>query len=213
MRMIYKVFLLLLMFTSGFQVIYAQYSRSYMEFTPIQNNIIRKFDTLKVGHCYNLDHTTEIGVVFRYWLVDMCVGVFKNNNNRDIVSAFDTVNVSDSTLFHFYHTTNPSDGIIIIWESRYIFDSELRAYMFKNGKVTKMGKIEVDLDNALVPQVQYPVSKILIKTDGQRIEFTFKEHLKFRISQPFAPEDFYYVYKDGGQLIPVLKGKAGRPVW
>jgi hypothetical protein len=85
--------------------------------------------------------------------------------------------------------------------------------MFKNGKVTKMGKIEVDLDNALVPQVQYPVSKILIKTDGQRIEFSFTEHLKFRISQPFAPEDFYYVYKDGGQLIPVLKGKAGRPVW
>ncbi|MEI7499031.1 MAG: hypothetical protein WCK84_01180 [Bacteroidota bacterium] len=213
MRQFIKLFILLLFFAGGCQVIFAQASRSYSAFNPAKNNAIKRFDTLKVGHCYNLDDVTTIGLIFRYYLGDMWVGAFKNNRNREPVAAFDTVNVSDSTHLYFYRTNNTSDGIVVIWESRYIYDSELRAYMFKDGNLKKMGKIDVDLDDALVTRVSYPVSKIRISTDGRKIKFTFKEHLKLRISQPFAPEDFYYIYEGGNQLIPVKKGKIGKPVW
>jgi hypothetical protein len=213
MRILYKMIFLAFLLTTGCQALMAQYSRSYSAFTPVKNNNIRKFDTLRVGHCYNLDNTTAIGVIFRYWLVDMCVGVFKNNRNSEVAAAFDTVNVSDSTRLYFYRTSTPSDGVVIIWESKYIFDSELRAYLFRNGNVTNLGKIDVDLDDGEAASIAYPVSKIRIQTDGRRIKFTFTEHLKFRISQPFAPEDFYYFWEGGHQLIPVLKGVIGKPVW
>jgi len=213
MRTTYKVSILVLLVTMLFQEVRAQYARSYSAFTPLKNNSIKNFDTLRVGHCYNLDNTTEIGVVFRYWHIDMCVGVFKNNRNSEIAAAFDTVNVSDTTRLYFYRTQDPSDGVVIIWESRYIYDSELRAYLFKNGIVKKMGKIDVDLDDALATKVSYPVAKINITTDGKQIKFTFREHLKFRISQPLAPEDFYYFYEGGSQLIPVVKGEIRKPLW
>jgi hypothetical protein len=213
MRILFKLFLILLLMTGLSREVMAQYSRSYLPFTPAKNNVIKRFDTLRVGHCYDLDNSTTIGVVFRYWMLDMCAGVFKNNKNSETIAAFDTVNVSDTTRFYFYRTTNPSDGVVIIWESRYIFDSELRAYLFKNGKVVKMGKIDVDLDDALLTQVSYPVSKISITTDGRRVQFNFKAPLKFRISQPFSPGDFYYLYEGGNQLIPIKNGKPGKPLW
>ena len=213
MRIFFKVLILVLLMTGESVTLLAQYTRTYSAFTPAKNNSIKRFDTLNVGHCYNLDNTTAIGVVFRYWHIDMCIGVFKNNRNSEVAAAFDTVNVSDSTRLYFYRTQNPSDGVVIIWESRYIFDSELRTYLFKNGIVKKMGKIDVDLDDALLTQVSYPVSKIRITTDGQQIKFTFKEHLKLRISQPLAPSEFYYYYEGGSQLIPVVKGKVRKPLW
>lgn len=211
--MCFKVMILVLLLTGVSVTLLAQYTRAYSAFTPAKNNSIKRFDTLRVGACYNLDNTTAIGVVFRYWHIDMCIGVFKNNRNSEVAAAFDTVNVSDSTRLYFYRTSNPSDGVVIIWESRYIFDSELRAYLFKNGTVKKMGKIDVDLDDALLTQVSYPISKIRITTDGQQIKFTFSEHLKLRISQPLAPSEFYYYYEGGSQLIPVVKGKVRKPLW
>ena len=213
MRFMCKAIILVLLLSGGGQVLFAQYSRSYSAFTPVKNNTIKRFDTLRVGHCYNLDNTTAIGIIFRYWFMDMCVGVFKNNRNSETAAAFDTVNVSDSTRLYFYRTTNPADGVVIIWESRNLFDSELRAYMFKNGTVSKMGKIDVDLDDALTTMVPYPVARIRITTDGRKIKFNFLEHLKLRISQPLAPEDFYYLWEGGHQLIPIVKGEPRNPLW
>ena len=213
MRPYFKVLIMVLLFTGLGQENSAQSIRYYTPFSLPRNYNVKRYDTLQVNQCYSLDNNTTIGVIFRYWLVDMCVGVFKNNLNRELAAAFDTVNVTDSTRFYFYRSPIPSDGVIIIWESQYEFDSELRAYLFKNGTVKKMGKIDVDLDNSTIPNVSYPVSKIGIRTDGKKIQFTFKEPLKFRISQPMAPEDFYYMYDGVSQLIPVIKGKAAKPVW
>ena len=101
------------------QAVYCQEVDLYTPFTPQKNNVIQKFDTLNIRECYNLDKSNSIGVVFRYWQVDMWVSLFRDNRSNVTISDFDTINVTDSTRFHFYQTQDPADGIVIIWESRY----------------------------------------------------------------------------------------------
>ncbi len=213
MRLSIKIIVLFLMLTAVCQELTAQYYRNYSSFTPVKNNTIKRFDTLRVGQCYDLDNATAIGVIFRYWLVDMWIGVFKNNRTSEPAAVFDTVNVSDSTRLYFYRTQNPSDGVIIIWESRYIFDSELRAYLFRNGTVKKMGRLDIDLEDAFETNVYYPVSKIKMTTDGKRIIFSFMEPVKFRLRESLDPKDFYYLYDGVGLLTPVVRGKVTIPAW
>lgn len=212
MNTVRKFFLLVALMLLFGEPILSQ-TRSFISFTPQRNQIIRHYDTLRMGPCYNLDPSTIIGVVWRTWQVDMWVAVFKNNRKDQPVNEFDTVNFSEDTRFYFYRTSNSADGTVIIWESKYDFDSELRAYLFKNGTVRKLGKIDVDLDDISTDKISYPVSAIRIKMEQGDIMFTFDRHLIFRLSERYAPDEFYYVWDGISQLIPVKKGIPGNPLW
>lgn len=208
-----KIFIALFLILTGHPALFSQEYGSFYSFSPARNNKIRFFDTLRVAQCYNLDNVSSIGIVQRTWYADMWVSVFKNNQSERTYADFDTVNFSDTTRFYFYRSANPSNGIVIIWESRYTYYSELRAYIFKGGIVRKMGKIDVDLDDIGGSEVHYPISAISIKSAEGTIIFTFKKHLVLRISERFDPEDFYYKWDGAGQLLPVKKGVTGKPVW
>lgn len=197
----------------GISDCFPQYTRNYRRVTPSRNYSITKYDTLQVKQCYQLDNANAIGVVFRYWRVDMWMGVFRNNRTDAPVVEYDTINVTDSTRFHFYQTSNPGDGTVIIWESRYDFYSEMRAYLYKNGELKKLGKIDIDLADATVDKLHYPVSDIAMSTDGHSIKMFFRSPLTVRLSRPADPKNFYYIWDGINQLLPVFNEVIERPLW
>jgi hypothetical protein len=192
---------------------YSQGFRKYISVSQAKNLTIKKYDTLPVGICYTLDNSTSIGVVQRKVLADMWVAVFKNNKWDLNTVTCDTMIYTDSTRFHFYHSAFPGDGQIILFESRYSFDSELRLYLFRNGVFTRLGRIDVDLRDPRKTHVHYPVSEIYISSDGKNVRVDFGKPLIHRISEPYDTSEYYLIFDGVSRLLPVINGNVKKPLW
>jgi len=176
--------------------VFAQEMRSFTSFNPAKNSAITRFDGFDVDHCHTLDNTTSIGIVHRPLWIDMFLGVFKNSRKDTVTAVFDSLNRTDYPVFlHFYKTNQPADGIIILWEARYIYDAEWRAYWYKNGVVRRLGSFEIDYLCAKCRNVYYPVKAIHISTNGDRVMFKFTKDLVFRVSQRVEANKFLYIYE------------------
>jgi len=174
----------------------AQEMRPFEPFSAAKNSSITRFDGLDVDHCYTLDNTTSVGIIHRPLWIDMFFGVFKNSRKDTVAAVFDTLNTTEYPIFlHFYKTNRPADGMIILWESRYIYDEEWRAYWYKNGVVHRLGSFEIDYLCAKCRNVYYPVKAIQISTNGDRVVFKFTKDLVFRVSHRVEANKFMYIYE------------------
>jgi hypothetical protein len=196
------VFLFAAISLAGLQ---AQTMRQFTRFSLPKNPSITRYDTLRVGNAFSLDKNISVGVIYHPSWIYMCLGVFNNARKDAVSAAFDSLNWTDiPDRLYFYKTTDPGDGILVIWQVSYVFYAETRAYLYQHGSFRKIGNIAIDLDCPGCPDIKYPVEAIRIFTSGHKVMFTFTRDLVLRISKPVNAKDFFFLYEDG-VLRPVIQ--------
>lgn len=126
--------------------------------------------------------------------------IYFSNNVSDIKSSkpIDTINCSPYGYNIRLLKSELMKDYVLIFESIEEYDSEIKLYYISNGLLFKMGDLNLQTDCKNCDSFNYPIDKIVFKSDGETITINFILPVKYKTDKTdwklYQPNDIELKY-------------------
>ncbi len=130
---------------------------------------------------------------------------FERNNNVELIDSVDLA--ADGFNTRLLKLSNKRDLLFII-EAIYEYVSYYPVYIIQKNEIKKIGILNIRLDCNDCDALNYPLNEIIIKGNGDKIEFTFKQDLVLMDKKnfpKFKKDEIRFVYEFGTEKLKIEK--------
>ena len=177
MRQIYSSLLLLLFFSCGSINTEFRLQKSSL-------NSLKKALCLNENNCFLMDSDSSLTNIKLYYL----------NSNLKHKQLVDSVEFTPyKSIIHSFKSQK-NNSYVILWETEYEYVPVILAYYIEDGKLLKMGELNISLPCQSCESFEYPINDIQIQQKNNDIEISFlkdvnpreKDNIQWKTYKPGA---------------------------